>query len=107
MLTPNSLAMVRSLQSFDVNLIKSLLIMWFMAILVITIAIFTSVWVSWPTAIVLTLVILLGRWGVEQLGDATQPGIGNMIATDMGLRDPFGNPIRILQQGKAKAKASA
>jgi hypothetical protein len=25
----------------------------------------------------------------------------------MGIRDPFGNPIRILQQGKAAAKASA
>src|SRR4029450_10529225 len=27
--------------------------------------------------------------------------------TDMGIRDPFGNPIRILQQGKAAAKATA
>jgi catechol 2,3-dioxygenase-like lactoylglutathione lyase family enzyme len=27
--------------------------------------------------------------------------------TDLGLRDPFGNPIRILQQGKAAQQASA
>jgi hypothetical protein len=85
---PSSLSMVRASQPFDFNLIKSLFIMWLMAILVITVAIFTSTWVSWPTAIVLTLVILLGRWGVEQLGDATQPGIGHMVAQDMGFTDP-------------------
>ena len=84
----SSLGMVRSLHGFDFNLLKSLLIMWFMAILVITVAIFTSTFLTWPTAIVLTLLILLGRWGIEQLGDATQPGIGNMIATDMGFTDP-------------------
>ena len=44
--------------------------------------------VPFPTAIVLTLVILLGRWGVQQLGDATQPGIGHSIAQDMGFTDP-------------------
>jgi hypothetical protein len=85
---PTSLQMVQAQQGFDFNLFKSLLIMWLMAILVITVAIFTSTFLSWPTAIVLTLVILLGRWGVEQLGDATQPGIGNMIAQDMGFTDP-------------------
>jgi hypothetical protein len=87
-LFPTSLSMVRSSEGFEFNLFKSLLIMWMMAILVITVAIFTSTWVSWPTAIVLTLVILLGRWGVEQLGDATQPGIGHMVAQDMGFTDP-------------------
>jgi hypothetical protein len=87
-LFPTSLGMVRAVQAFDFNLLKSLFIMWLMAILVITIAIFTSTFLSWPTAIVLTLVILLGRWGVQQLGDATQPGIGNLIATDMGFTDP-------------------
>src|SRR5439155_27110979 len=87
-LFPTSLGMVRALQAFDFNLLKSLFIMWLMAILAITIAIFTSTFLSWPTAIVLTLVILLGRWGVQQLGDATQPGIGNLIATDMGFTDP-------------------
>ncbi|HEX3358073.1 MAG TPA: ABC transporter permease subunit [Tepidisphaeraceae bacterium] len=87
-LLTDSLGMVRAVEGFDFNLIKSLTIMWLMAILVITIAIFTSTFLSWPTAIVLTLLILLGRWGIEQLGDATQPGIGNLIATDMGFTDP-------------------
>ena len=39
--------------------------------------------------------------------DFTQEPMEHFYGTDMGLRDPFGNPIRILQQGKAKAKASA
>ena len=43
---------------------------------------------SWPIAIVLTVLILLGHWGVTELGDSTAPGIGNLVATDMGLRDP-------------------
>ena len=42
--------------------------------------------------------------GVE---DFTQEPTEHFYGTDMGLRDPFGNPIRILQQGKAPAKASA
>jgi catechol 2,3-dioxygenase-like lactoylglutathione lyase family enzyme len=39
--------------------------------------------------------------------DFTQEPTEHFYGTDMGIRDPFGNPIRILQQGKAKAKASA
>ena len=39
--------------------------------------------------------------------DFTQEPTEHFYGTDMGVRDPFGNPIRILQQGKAKAKASA
>jgi len=39
--------------------------------------------------------------------DFTQEPIEHFYGTDMGLRDPFGNAIRILQQGKAKQKASA
>jgi len=42
--------------------------------------------------------------GVE---DFTQEPTEHFYGTDMGLRDPFGNPIRILQQGKAPAKVSA
>jgi catechol 2,3-dioxygenase-like lactoylglutathione lyase family enzyme len=39
--------------------------------------------------------------------DFTQEPTEHFYGTDMGIRDPFGNPIRILQQGKAKAKAPA
>src|SRR6478609_6551284 len=38
--------------------------------------------------------------------DFTQEPTDHIYGADMGLRDPFGNPIRILQQGKAAQKAT-
>jgi len=37
----------------------------------------------------------------------TQEPTDHFYGTDMGIRDPFGNPIRILQQGKVPARATA
>ena len=39
--------------------------------------------------------------------DFTQEPTEHFYGTDMGLRDPFGNPIRVLQQGKVAQKATA
>ena len=39
--------------------------------------------------------------------DFTQEPTTRFYGTDMGLRDPFGNPIRILQQGKVTQEAKA
>jgi extradiol dioxygenase family protein len=39
--------------------------------------------------------------------DFTQEPTDNFYGTDMGLRDPFGNAIRVLQPGKAARKAMA
>jgi catechol 2,3-dioxygenase-like lactoylglutathione lyase family enzyme len=39
--------------------------------------------------------------------DFTQEPTEHFYGTDMGIRDPFGNPIRILQQGKTAQKVSA
>ncbi len=39
--------------------------------------------------------------------DFTQEPTDHFYGTDMGIRDPFGNPIRILQQGKVAAAPSA
>ena len=39
--------------------------------------------------------------------DFTQEPTDHFYGTDMGLRDPFGNAIRILQQGKVAAAATA
>jgi catechol 2,3-dioxygenase-like lactoylglutathione lyase family enzyme len=39
--------------------------------------------------------------------DFTQEPTDHFYGTDMGIRDPFGNGIRILQQGKAAQKATA
>ena len=39
--------------------------------------------------------------------DFTQEPTEHFYGTDMGIRDPFGNAIRILQQGKVEQEASA
>ena len=39
--------------------------------------------------------------------DFTQEPTENFYGTDMGVRDPFGNPVRILQQGKVAQQGSA
>ncbi|HEU5286928.1 MAG TPA: VOC family protein [Candidatus Limnocylindria bacterium] len=39
--------------------------------------------------------------------DFTQEPIEHAYGTDMGIRDPFGNAIRILQQGKPARKVTA
>ena len=39
--------------------------------------------------------------------DFTQEPTDHFYGTDMGLRDPFGNPIRILQQGPATIRREA
>jgi ABC-type transport system involved in multi-copper enzyme maturation permease subunit len=84
-MSPSSVQLVSAAHSFIVNLVKSLLLLWLFSILVVVIAIFTSTFLSWPIAIVLTLVILLGHWGVEQLGDALNPGVGRSVAQDLGF----------------------
>lgn len=38
--------------------------------------------------------------------DFTQEPTEHFYGTDMGIRDPFGNPIRILQQGKGAREAT-
>ena len=41
------------------------------------------------------------------VADFTQKPTDHFYGTDMGLRDPFGNHIRILQQGKVAQPATA
>jgi ABC-type transport system involved in multi-copper enzyme maturation permease subunit len=72
----DSVAVSTGERSFAFNLFKSLLVLWLMSILVVSIALFCSTFVSWPIAVVLTLVILFGRWGVEQIGDVGGGNIG-------------------------------
>jgi ABC-type transport system involved in multi-copper enzyme maturation permease subunit len=85
---PRSLNVVQAQSSFALNLTKSLTVLWLLSILVTTISVFCSTFLSWPIAVMLTLVILLGRWGVDELGDAATAGIGRQFVTDFGVRDP-------------------
>ena len=48
-----------------------------------------------------------GLKGKVRLRSFTQEPTDHFYGTDMGVRDPFGNPIRILQQGKAAQGAKA
>jgi hypothetical protein len=86
-LRSGGLALVTDTGSFYGNLFKSLLIFWLLSVLVVAVAISCSTFLSWPIAVVLCIVILLGKWGVMQLGDATKPGIGAQVANDFGFKD--------------------
>jgi ABC-type transport system involved in multi-copper enzyme maturation permease subunit len=86
-LMPGSLLLVTSEQWFELNLIKSLSIIWMMSILVIILAVLCSTFLSWPIAIVLTLLLLLGHWGIDQLADTAGPGLGRQIVNDFKFTD--------------------
>ena len=81
-LLDQSVQMVTADQPFAWNLLKSLLILWLMSVLVVTVAIFCSIWLSWPIAIILSVVILLGHWGVSQIGDVGNE-LGRQVAQEM------------------------
>jgi ABC-type transport system involved in multi-copper enzyme maturation permease subunit len=76
----SSVTVVTSTHTFLFNLTKSLLSQWMLSILVVIIGLFCSTFVSWPIAVVLSVVMLMGRWAVNQLSDSLQPGIGAQIA---------------------------
>ncbi|HEY8751935.1 MAG TPA: hypothetical protein VIM11_28395 [Tepidisphaeraceae bacterium] len=80
--------LISGAHSFAFNLLSSLIILWLMSVLVVVIAIFCSTFLSWPIAIVLTLMILFAHWGVGQLGDTLTPGVGRNVASDLGMQDP-------------------
>ncbi len=79
----SSLKLVVRDQSFAWNLVKSLAILWLMSVLVIIVSIFCSTFLSWPIAIVTALVILCGRWTMEQMADLLQPGEARRFVQDM------------------------
>jgi hypothetical protein len=83
-----SLSLVRDTQWFSWNLLKGLFVLWMMSVLVVAIAVFCSTFLSWPIAVVLTLFILLGHWGVTQFGDIANAGLGTEVTQAMGLNDP-------------------
>lgn len=73
-LTRDSLVLSLGNRSFGFNLFKSLFIFWMLAVLVVSIALLCSTFVSWPIAVVLTVVLLMSRWAVDQIGDASTLG---------------------------------
>jgi hypothetical protein len=86
-LYPTSLQLVISRQWFEFNLAKSLFILWMMSILVIILSVLCSTFLSWPIAVVLTVLLLLGHWGVDQLADTNAPGLGRQLVNDFKFTD--------------------
>lgn len=82
-LAPNSLHLVSPNLGFGVNLLKGYFVLWLFSVLVVTIAIFCSTFLSWPIAVVLTLLLLLGNWGVVQMSDMMNPGVGRQVVGDL------------------------
>ncbi len=66
--TTPSVGLVTADRTFSLNLFKSLFVLWLLSILVVVISVFCSTFLSWPIAVVLTLMMLMGRWAVEELG---------------------------------------
>ena len=91
----NTLQLISVNQGFGLNLFKSLLILWLLSVLVVGVSIFCSTFLSWPIAVVLTLVILLGHWGVMQLSDVMAPGVGRQVVNDLftGAAPPVAETI--------------
>jgi ABC-type transport system involved in multi-copper enzyme maturation permease subunit len=87
-----SVAVITANTSFLWNLIKSLFMLWLLAVLVVVIAVFCSTFLSWPIAVVLTVLLLLGRWGVNELGEAMAPGGQRGISGSVfGIRNAAAN----------------
>ena len=114
-----SIQVVTGSHSFFFNLLLSLGILWLLSILVICTSVFCSTFVSWPIAVILTVVILLGHWGTSQIADSNAPGIGatQIHAQDCGidlftppliarhqLAAPFGGPPVIRPHARARPR---
>ncbi len=82
-----TISLISGRQPFAWNMAKSLLILWLLTVLVISLAVMSSTFVSWPIAVVLTFVLLMGHWAVTQVADTADKTLGRNIATDMGLTD--------------------
>jgi hypothetical protein len=81
-----SLRLVKQDQSFAWNLLKSLTVLWLLSMLVTAISVFASTFLSWPIAVVLTVMILSGRWAAEMIG-AAEGSVGRQVVTEMFGRE--------------------
>lgn len=85
-LNNNSVFLVSDRESFAINLFKGLFVLWLFSLLVSTVALFCSTFLSWPIAVVLSLMILLGRWAVMNLDIGT--GMGSQFGNEFAPNNP-------------------
>ena len=79
--TRASLSMVAGHEYFGFNLVKALIVVWLLSVLAATVAFWCSTFLSWPIAVVLSTLIILGHWAVSNVDLGS--GIGAAVANDM------------------------
>ncbi|MEM6315771.1 MAG: hypothetical protein AAF743_16910, partial [Planctomycetota bacterium] len=78
-----SVVAITARQPYLFNLAKGFTALWLLSVLVTTVGVFASTFVSWPIAVVVSACVLVSRWAVDQLGDIMQPGFGQRVAGDI------------------------
>ncbi len=85
-MTASSVQLVAGREMFGVNLFKGLFVLWLFSLLVAIVAFFCSTFLSWPIAVVLALLIILGRWASMNLELGS--GFGAQVATEVAGSNP-------------------
>mgnify|MGYP000004235537 CR=1 FL=1 len=82
------LMLVRASQNFAFNLLKSLSVLWMLSILITIIGLCASTFLSWPIAIVLTVMVLIGRWATDQIGvsDTGRSFVADFLGAESGAQ---------------------
>ena len=80
---PGTAAVVTGRQPFVYNLLKSFAGLWLLCVLVVSVGVFCSTFLSWPIALALCVFLLSVRWAVDQVGDVLRPGFGRQVGSDL------------------------
>ena len=78
-----SVAVITDRQPFVWNLFKGFGSIWLLCVMAVAAGVCASTFVSWPIAIVLTVLLLTGRWAVDSVRDVLRPGYGQRVAGDL------------------------
>ena len=79
-MTTASVSVVTGREPFWWNLFKAIFVLWLLAVLTAAVAFWCSTFLSWPIAVVLSTLIILGHWGISNVDLGS--GIGSQVATD-------------------------
>jgi hypothetical protein len=76
-------AVIADRQPFVWNLLKGFAALWLMCVLASAAGVCASTFVSWPIAVVLTVLVLTGKWAIDSVRDVLRPGFGSTVAQDL------------------------
>lgn len=86
-LEKSTMSVVEPSGFFAVNLAKAFFGQWLLAVLIASLALCCSTFLSWHIALVLSVFVLGANWVVEQVGDALASGIGARVALSAQITD--------------------